>query len=229
MVVVTGDMHGDITRFNDKNIKKLKKGDTLMVCGDFGFLWTGDKKEKKILKQLGKKKYNIMFVEGCHENFSLLLEYPKEEYCGGEVRRISGNLMQMVRGNIFTIEGNTFFAFGGGQEIEENIRRESNTFWKEALPTVEEINFGVENLNKSKQTVDYLITHEPPGRVKDFLGLSVVTNDNEINELNTVFNIVSEKCTFKRWFFGKCHKNKVVSQKYNALFTDVVVVPTNGK
>ena len=39
MVYVTGDMHGDASRFSDPRLKKLKKGDTLLVCGDFGFLW----------------------------------------------------------------------------------------------------------------------------------------------------------------------------------------------
>ena len=35
MICVTGDMHGDLSRFKDKKIKKLKKGDFLIVCGDF--------------------------------------------------------------------------------------------------------------------------------------------------------------------------------------------------
>ena len=40
MIYITGDIHGDLSRFKDKRIKKLKKGDTLIVCGDFGFMET---------------------------------------------------------------------------------------------------------------------------------------------------------------------------------------------
>ena len=37
VIYVTGDMHGDFSRFKDSPLKKLKAGDTLLVCGDFGF------------------------------------------------------------------------------------------------------------------------------------------------------------------------------------------------
>ena len=46
MIYVTGDTHGDETRF--KQFKKLfpKRRDHLLVCGDFGFVWDGSVKEK---------------------------------------------------------------------------------------------------------------------------------------------------------------------------------------
>ena len=43
MIYVTGDTHGDASRFDDPRLKNLKQGDTLIVCGDFGFLWNGSK------------------------------------------------------------------------------------------------------------------------------------------------------------------------------------------
>ena len=52
MVYVTGDMHGDYALFSQKNFKNIKEGDTLIVCGDFGFIWRGDSKEKKILERV---------------------------------------------------------------------------------------------------------------------------------------------------------------------------------
>lgn len=57
MIYFTGDLHGDYDRFKSKELKKLKKGDTLIVCGDFGFLWDGSKKEQSILKKIEKLKY----------------------------------------------------------------------------------------------------------------------------------------------------------------------------
>ncbi|MEG0615810.1 MAG: metallophosphoesterase family protein, partial [Oscillospiraceae bacterium] len=72
MICITGDVHGDFTRFNDKRIKRLRKNDCLIICGDFGFLWNGSRKEKSLLKKLGRKRYNVLFVDGCHENFELL-------------------------------------------------------------------------------------------------------------------------------------------------------------
>ena len=45
MVYVTGDTHGDIKRFSDPRLRSLKKGDTLIICGDFGFIWDGSNME----------------------------------------------------------------------------------------------------------------------------------------------------------------------------------------
>ena len=88
MICVTGDLHGDISRFKSPVLKKLRRGDALIITGDFGCIWDGSKKEKKMLKKLGKKKYNVLFAEGVHENFDLLEEYPVEQWCGGKTRLI---------------------------------------------------------------------------------------------------------------------------------------------
>lgn len=39
MLYLTGDTHGDYRRFERKEIRHLKQGDVLVVCGDFGFVW----------------------------------------------------------------------------------------------------------------------------------------------------------------------------------------------
>lgn len=47
MVYITGDLHGDLARLSAPDMRQVKKGDTLIVCGDFGFIWNGDRREKK--------------------------------------------------------------------------------------------------------------------------------------------------------------------------------------
>ena len=220
MICVTGDMHGDYSRFNDSKIKKLKKGDFLIVCGDFGFVWDGSKREKRILKKIGKKRFYTLFVEGCHENYSLLEEYPEEEFCGGRVNVISGRLMHVKRGSLLNLQGNSFFAFGGGQTKEIDIRRESKTWWEQELPTPEEVKNGVRVLNECGKEVDYIITHEPPASVKEFLGFEV----RQISHMHTFFDAVKNDVKFKMWFFGKAHKNKVIPPKYRCLFDEVVQI-----
>ena len=72
MIYVTGDTHGDIERFKSREMKKLGNGDTLIICGDFGFLWDDSRAERNALKKLASKDYTIAFVDGCHENFDML-------------------------------------------------------------------------------------------------------------------------------------------------------------
>ena len=117
MLYITGNMHGEMARFEDSRLRKLKKGDTLIVCGDFGFLWDGGPKEEKNLKKLGSKKYQILFVDGTHENFDLLDSYPISDWNGGKVQQISGNLYHLMRGQVYTLEGKKIFTFGGGEDV----------------------------------------------------------------------------------------------------------------
>lgn len=224
MIYVTGDIHGDLKRFKNKKLNKLKKGDSLFVCGDFGFIWTGSKKEQKTLKKIGKMKYNVLFVEGCHENYDLLYNYPTEDWNGGKVRQIYGKLKHLVRGSIFEIDGVKVFAFGGGHGTDHDIRKVVKTCWEQELPTDEELQLAFDNLEKSNNQVDYIITHEPPA----MLGIYLEAEDETLktNHLNAAFNQISDKCTYKRWVFGKCHKNKVVSSHFQAIFSDIIKLET---
>ena len=49
MIWVTGDIHGDLSRFHTRSrvLRHLRKGDSLVICGDFGFLWNGTPKKPK--------------------------------------------------------------------------------------------------------------------------------------------------------------------------------------
>ena len=114
MIYVTGDLHGELERLKAKSFRKLKKGDTVIVCGDFGFLWEGGKKEERLLKKLGRLKYRLLFLDGCHENYDLLDRYPVSGFSGGQAQVLSGNLIHLLRGQVYTIEGRTVFAMGGG-------------------------------------------------------------------------------------------------------------------
>ena len=129
MIMITGDTHGDLTRFKNPLLKKLKKNDALIITGDFGCIWNGDDREKKVLKALGKKKYNVLFVEGVHENYSLLAQYPIEEWCGGKIHRIRPNLIHLMRGQYYTIEGKTFLTMGGALSSDRLLRTENVDWW----------------------------------------------------------------------------------------------------
>lgn len=222
MILVTGDTHGDISRFKRKELKKLKKGDALIICGDFGFIWDGSPEEKKRLKRIGKKKYSVLFVEGAHENFEELENYELEEWNGGMTRKISGNLRQLMRGQVFDICGSKIFAFGGGRSEEnDSYMNPSDTAaqlkWKQEIPSDEQLEQAEENLEKNGFKVDYVVTYEPPAQISEFLDLGKVDR----NHVNTYLESLRERIDFKRWFFGRHHKNKLIPPKYQAVFDGI--------
>ena len=168
LIYVTGDTHADPERLSLSKLRALKAGDTLIICGDFGFLWDDSKREQKIIRQLGKRKYNICFIDGTHENFKLLNNYEVSEWNGGKVHKIYGNLYHLLRGQVFEIDGKTVFTMGGGESPDIDIRTDENGWSKDEIPTQEELLEGVKNLEKHNYKVDMVITHEPPTRIKGF-------------------------------------------------------------
>lgn len=218
MVFITGDMHGDFSRFRAPELKKLRKNDALIICGDFGFIWDGGKKEKALLKKIGRLPYNVLFVEGSHDNYDLLEEYEVSEWCGGKTRQISGRLRQLMRGQVYEIAEKTVFTFGGGQRDDGLDLVEGENWWAREIPSEEELQEGISNLEKCGNKVDFVITYEPPSKLQDF-----INNSGERNHINTYLNDIYEKLDFGGWFFGKLHLNKLIPPKYNAVYDRIVM------
>ena len=220
MLYVTGDIHADIRRLKGRAAKQLKKGDILLVCGDFGFLWDGSPKELRLLDWLGKRPYQILFVEGTHDNIDLLSGYPEETLYGGQVRRVSGNCCQLLRGECYEIEGKRVFALGGGGSTDMDIRVEGETWWSRELPSAEELAHARETLASLNQQVDYIITHSVAPTVNKFLDREQM----QINLLLAFLNEISETVQFKRWYFGSCHLDKAIPPKYCAVYQEILPV-----
>ena len=220
MICITGDTHADMTRFKDKKIKSLKTGDILIICGDFGFIWDDSPKERAAREKIGSMKFTTLFVDGCHENFDLLNKFPEEELFGGKVRRICGNLLALERGYIYELDGYSFFAFGGGQSANAEERIDAHSYWEEEMPSAEELDRGLENLKKHDNAVDYIITHEPPASIKDFLGFET----QQTSELSAFLENVRSSAKFTMWYFGKTHRNKIIPPRFTSIFDDVVSI-----
>ncbi len=220
MIYVTGDVHGDFARFRSPELRKLRRQDALIICGDFGFIWNGSEEEQKLLKKIGRLRCNVLFVEGSHENYDLLEKYEVEEWCGGKTRHISGRLRQLMRGQVYEIAEKTVFAFGGGQREENSELIEGENWWQREMPSQEELGEGLKNLEAAGNKVDFVVTYEPPAKLHDFINGST---DAIVNSVNTYLNGVYEKTEFGKWFFGKLHMNKLIPPKYHAVYDKIVV------
>ena len=215
LIYVTGDMHAEFKRFYTK---KLKKTDTLIICGDFGFIWSGTEQEKKTLKKIGTFPFKTLFIDGTHENFDLLSSYPLVEFAGGQAHQIYGNLFHLLRGQIYEIENKNFFTFGGGESTDKDDRILCEKWWAQEFPKIDEMKDAVKALNKFNRYVDYIITHEPPAKIK----VLFCKNSGNINPLNRFFDEVSREVNYKKWFFGSTHENRNIANKYQSVFSDII-------
>lgn len=218
MLYITGNMHGEMARFEDSRLRKLKKGDTLVVCGDFGFLWDGGPKEEKNLKKLGGKKYQILFVDGTHENFDLLDQYPETDWNGGKVQKLNDNVLHLMRGQIYEIEGKKFFVFGGGESAEKQMYVDAGKWWEREMPSLTELREAVNHLREHEFKVDYILTHEPaPG-----MPAMKVNPKDSTNQLDAFFEELVKRVDYDKWFFGSLHIDRKITSKTYSVFNEVV-------
>ena len=222
MIYVTGDTHGELADFQQKEFKKLKRGDYLLVCGDFGFFWNGDKSEQKALKWLSRQKYTILFVEGTHDNLDIIEAVTPQDWNGGQVRKLGENLFQLCRGHIFRLEGNYIFAMGGGESPDMDQREAQGAWWERELPNAQEMEQARERLAQYRNVVDYIITHDCPATLqknfsKDEMSLHA-------NPLNLFFDEISRECRFKQWYFGCYHADKRIPPYHTAVFRQLIAL-----
>lgn len=222
MIYVTGDMHGDLSRLKTSHASKIKKNDILIICGDFGFIWNNSKNELSNLKWLSKRNYTVLFVEGAHENYKLLEDYPVVEYMGAEARQIASNIYQLKRGNIYEIENKTIFAFGGGDDETMDLYDlpENSTFTR--IPNNDEYLTAKNNLEKYNFSVDYFITYDISFKIRAFLLL----DNTFFNSLHIFFEELSKTCTIKKWFFGRYHIDKIIPPKYYGVYSGIYDIET---
>lgn len=239
MIYITGDTHGNFEKLRDFD---AKTGDFLIICGDFGGVWDGSETDEKKLAWLGSRPYTTLFVDGNHENFDLLYTYPVKEWNGGKVHVLNDRVLHMMRGQVFTIEGRTFFTMGGGlchditggvfepddPELEaktarlkrDNIPYRVNrvSWWAQELPCDEEYAEADANLARHGGRVDFIITHCAPTPIQDVYSPFPFEKDR----LTEYLQSVREKVDFGHWFFGHYHTDGDFDEKFTILFDKII-------
>lgn len=212
-VYITGDCHGDFRKFSTDSFpeqKGLSRDDFVIVCGDFG-LW-----------------HDII------------------DFHGGKVHKIRENVYHLMRGHVFELCGKKFFAFGGASSHDiqdgilepdeypdkkslyrdfnkrtqrgEMLRINHSSWWKEELPSEQEMEFGLKTLDDNSNKVDFIVTHCCPQQVASMLSGGFY----EADSITRYFNVVAETVEFSRWFFGHYHGNEAAMSKFILLYEQIV-------
>ena len=230
MIYVTGDTHGgsDIKKLVSRKVTDtLTKEDTLMICGDFGFIWDTKKearKEKTWLDWFADMPWTTIFADGNHECFPRLFTYPEEVRYGGHVHVIRRNLYHAMRGEVFTIEGKKIFVMGGASSHDRGPAA-GNTkavigkyWWPEELPSEEEFRNAENHLDACSRHVDLIITHCLPSSLQHELKHGTYPSDCLTKYLEKVMHTVS----YEKWYCGHYHCDLDLENNISVLFKKVL-------
>ena len=220
-VYICGDTHGDIDyhKLNtyhfpeQKQMDKNNPSDFLIICGDFGGVWDLGDTDRYIQNWYNSKPWITLFVDGNHENHDALDAMEVSEWNGGKVHKISDRIIHLMRGQVYTIEGKTYFTMGGAASIDKYWRKEGSSWWAREMPSEAEYNEGLDNLEKVNNKVNYIITHTAP----EDLATRLTRFDVSRDRLTSYLGIIRETVEFDHWFFGHFHMD-VDRGKYTCLY-----------
>ena len=235
-IYITGDTHGGFQRFGSTYFpqqKNMGREDYVIITGDFGGLWDGSNKDQYWLDWLEEKPFTTLFVDGNHENFDLLNALPEKRWNGGRVHVAREHILHLMRGQVFTFGGLTWFTMGGAasHDIQDGVldpaapdferqywlmrrlramfRVMGVSWWPEELPGAEEYSEALANLERADWTVDCILTHCAPSSI-----VKKLNPDYGTDELTDFLETVRQRCRFAWWFFGHYHRNQIVDERY---------------
>ncbi len=231
MIYLTGDTHGDIdwSKINTTNWpeqKQLTKNDYLIIVGDVAMRWFDtlpngelNKTDKYTIDYYNKKNFTTLFIDGNHENHNALDSYSVIEWHGGKVHQLADSVYHLMRGQVFDIDGLKFFTMGGANSIDKYSRKENISWWAREMPSQEELQEGIDNLEKVDFKVDYVLTH--------CCGTSLISQliySYDSDTLTSFFDHLEFDfgLQFKHWYFGHYHRDKKLDDKHTCLYNSIV-------
>ena len=219
MIYITGDTHGDIDypkllKLKEKN---LSYDDYLIICGDAGICWSiyDSRRFLSLYNDIG---CTILFIDGNHENFDMLNGLPLVEYKGALMHQVDEHIFHILRGEILTLEGKTFFCLGGACSIDKMYRTPHISWWPEEEINKHDIDNAIANLEKVNNKVDYVLTHCVD--TKTVMKYFYFKRDVCTDQLMFIDKVVD----YKHWFFGHYHFDRKINDKKTCLYQDIVEI-----
>lgn len=250
-VYVTGDIHGDPTRFSTDSFYEQKqfpgdKGEnTVIILGDCGLVWDSirNKQEEYWLDWLENKPFTTVFVDGNHDNFDRLYTYPIKQWHGGNVREIRPHVLHLQRGEIFTIENHKFFAFGGASshDVQDGILDMNDPDFREKMKALDKqgkymyrikgLSWWEEELPTDEEMDNGIDNLKKCGNKVDYIITHCASSSTadlishgiyRPDELTRYFEEIRNKVDFSRWFMGHYHVNRAINDKEIILYEQII-------
>lgn len=226
---ITGDLHGEIEikRLNAKNWptgKTLCKEDVLLVAGDFGLAFRGNKAENYWLDWLEDKQWTTLFIDGNHENFPLLLSYPEDEKFGGPVGVLRPSVLHLKkRGHVYSVGSKRIWCFGGALSVDKDGRVEGKSWWPQEEASAKEMSYAQETLENCGR-VDFALTHDAPLSVLRELYKGLPLQKSRTSQF---LDLACDLIDTDTWYFAHHHVDISLScrgKNFRALYNDVAEI-----
>jgi len=231
--LITGDTHGDFTRFKnyDKEIQN-DENTAVVILGDAGLNWTLDEHDAQVKNFLSKRyKFRIYCLRGNHEarpqnvpGMKLIYDY---DICGEVYMQEKWpNIRFLKDWGIYRMGQHEVAIIGGAYSVDKWFRLDRGSIWyADEQLTDEEMVKATADLTNAE--VDFVFTHtcpicwEPSDLFLDFIDQKRVDKSMELflEEIAKCFD-------WKIWCFGHYHADRIERPGVEQFFKDTEELET---
>lgn len=152
-VAVCGDWHGNTGWARYAISQAAAHGcDVVVQIGDFGIGWDNGYYVEAVALEAQRSGVTVLFIDGNHENFDMLLALPVRD---DGLREVATGVFHLPRGLVWEWAGQRWLAAGGGYSVDKPSRREGVSWWPQETLTEAEVEACI-----AVGKVDVLLTHD---------------------------------------------------------------------
>ena len=225
MVYITGDIHGEPRRLEQFFLSSSGQGgtqapgDTVVILGDAGFNYFGDKRDrfpKEVLHRYGNRT-EYLCIHGNHEmRPRTISSYHKRLWHGGLVyiEDEFPNLLFARDGEVYDIGGHSCLAIGGAYSIDKAYRLLCGYRWFPDEQPDDAVKARVEDhIRVLGYKVDVVLSHTCPRKYEP-VEVFLDGTDHALVDKSTEdwLDSIEDRLDYKRWYCGHYHTEKVIDR-----------------
>lgn len=226
---ITGDKHGDfdfLSYFCQEN--NTTKDDVLIILGDAGILYYGDKSPKEIALKtyISKQPITLLCVRGNHEarpseRDSIKAAFHEDWNETVYFDKNYPNILYAVDGGEYVINGKFILTIGGAYSVDKEYRKIMGWYWNptEQLSQVERN--AIECITEDCH-YDYVLTHTCPYEdMPTYLFLKNIDQSKVDNTMELWLQKIKEQITFNHWYYGHYHDDRDFDNNMTILYNEI--------
>ena len=226
---VSGDTHGNFTRFTNMNEYKTDKHVAVIVLGDCAVNWTLKPEHDSGLKrQLIKKFSNFewFLLRGNHdarpEHVPTMEKVWNDDVTGMVYQeRKYPNIHYFIDGETYHINGYRVLTIGGAYSVDKDYRIARGAIWypNEQLNGTERVK--IKNLVKGEH-FDFVLTHTAPisWEPRDVF-LPGLDQSSVDKTMELWLDKIRQSIHYKIWLFGHFHRDRLERPGVQMMYQDI--------
>ncbi|MHB8962808.1 MAG: metallophosphoesterase family protein [Saccharofermentanales bacterium] len=215
MIYITGDTHGDFSRFTNFCQRfETTKNDIMIILGDAGINYFGGSKDKVTKENLQAMPLTFFCIHGNHEiRPATLPSYENLIWNNGIVyyEPEYNDLLFAKDGEVCNLIGYNCLVLGGAYSVDKYYRLRNGYGWWEDEQPSDEIKSDVEQRLQEIDEINVVLSHTCPYKyIPREVFLSFIDQSTVDNTTEEWLDTIEERLNYQKWYCGHYHTEKKI-------------------